>query len=70
MTSLRHRFARSPSAAQRRPRRRTAKGRENKSAKEGEKRETVLLFFLIDPVKRVDREKISTRDWQYVILGL
>jgi hypothetical protein len=46
LPSLRHRFAKSPSAAQNRPRRRTAKGPGNESAGEGEEgRPAVRLSF-------------------------
>jgi hypothetical protein len=46
MASLRHRFAKSPSAAQNRPRRRTPKGPGNESAGEGEEgRPAVLRSF-------------------------
>jgi hypothetical protein len=68
MTSLRHRFATRPSAAQNRPRRRTARGPENESAREGGGKQVggaALFPFYVE--KGVDREKISTRDRDSVI---
>jgi hypothetical protein len=62
MPSLRHRFAKNPSAAQNRPRRRTAKGpgkRIGERKKEAGKRYRSLLFYA---EKSVVQEKILTRD--------
>ena len=63
MASLRHRFAKSPSASQRRPRRRTAKGPGEGGGERRRKKQasgTVLFLFCFE--KGVDWEKSSTRD--------
>jgi hypothetical protein len=62
MTSLRHRFAKRPSAGQNHPRRRTAKGPGKDRLRKGggQARGTSVRLFCVE--KRVDREKISTRD--------
>jgi hypothetical protein len=67
MASLRHRFAKTPSAGQIRPRRRTAKGpgkRVGERKKEAGKRYRSFLFYV---EKSVDREKVSTHDWDLLM---
>jgi hypothetical protein len=63
MASLRHRFAKSPSASQRCPRRRTAKGPGEGGGERRRRKQaggTVLFLFYFE--KGVNWEKSSTRD--------
>jgi hypothetical protein len=64
MASLKHRFAKSPSAAQNRPRRRTAKGPGNESAGEGEKGRPAVRLSFCSTSKRasIGRRFLSATD--------